>query len=58
MTSDCKLNAIMQRIIAENPRASQERLRALFLAAVEDDQQAAREAVDYFVSEELRKRRQ
>jgi hypothetical protein len=58
MTSDSKLNAIMQRIIAENPRASQERLRALFLAAVEGDQQATREAIDYFVSEELRKRRQ
>jgi len=57
MTSGSKLNAIMQRIIAENPRANHERLRALFLAAVEDDQQAAREAVDYFVSEELRKRR-
>jgi hypothetical protein len=55
MTSTSKLDTIMQQIVAENPRASQEQLRALFLAAVADDQEAVQEAVDYFVSEELRK---
>jgi hypothetical protein len=55
MTGDAKLRAIMLQIIKDNPGADEDRYREIFFEAIENDKDAAREAVRFFVSDTLRK---
>jgi hypothetical protein len=56
MTSDTHLQAMLKAIVADNPDADEKRVAELLLQAVLLDGELQAEAVEFFVTNELKKR--